>query len=257
MTRPRPNVAMSILRRVVPGIGRVHAQTAPFAHAWRTANDAALGQAGPLWVALGDSMTQGIGAGAFDGGWVGQLQSRLVAEGRPMRLINLSVTGARIRDVVEHQLPQLQALGIAPDLVTVLIGANDMLTQSRRGPAVAQYRKLLADLPDHVAIVATLPRRNDAALAINALIEDAADRGRIRVADMHSRAVPLLRALRSIHGSLAEDHFHPNEVGYARIADAFARALDLSSPDREPSPETARFRDIQASQPPGSTETGL
>ena len=39
--------------------------------------------------------------------------------------------------------------------------------------------------------------------------------------------------LASLIGTRAEDHFHPNEHGYARIADAFDRAIDrLSLPDR-------------------------
>ena len=48
-------------------------QTQPYAAAWRHANEAALAADGPLWVAIGDSMTQGIGASAPERGWVGQL----------------------------------------------------------------------------------------------------------------------------------------------------------------------------------------
>jgi lysophospholipase L1-like esterase len=70
-----------------------------------------------------------------------------------------------------------------------------------------------------VAVVATLPRRNRAALAINALIEEAAARGTVGVADMRGRRI------RSLIGTLAEDHFHPNERGYSGIAESFARGI--------------------------------
>ncbi len=41
-----------------------------------------------------------------------------------MKLINLSVSGAKVADVTNNQLPQLQ--GLKPDLVTIEIGANDI-----------------------------------------------------------------------------------------------------------------------------------
>jgi lysophospholipase L1-like esterase len=209
----------SVVDRVIPGVARVRAQKEPFAAAWRAANAAALPGDGPLWVALGDSMTQGIGAADISGGWVSQLRDRLAAQGQPVRLVNLSVTGARVRDVVDDQLPRLRALGVTPDLVTVLIGANDMFPRSRRAPAVGQYAALLDALPAGRAIVAPLPQRNGPARAINALIDQAAARGQVRVATF-PRA-----SLWSLFGTLAEDHFHPNERGYASIAAAFGRAI--------------------------------
>jgi lysophospholipase L1-like esterase len=221
-----------VVDRVVPGVPRVRAQKAPFAAAWQAANEAALRGAGPLWVALGDSMTQGIGAADIGGGWVSQLHARLTAQGHPLRLVNLSVTGARAGDVVERQLPQLEALGVTPALVTVLIGANDMFPRSRRPPAVAQYAALLDRLPAGRAVVAPLPQRNGPARAINALISQAAARGRIRVAEFPRTS------LWSLFDTLAEDHFHPNERGYASIAAAFGRAIDAG--DLEPDPEAAR-----------------
>ena len=219
-----------VLRRlgdwVVPGIPRVRAQAEPFARAWRDANSVALSEAGPIWVALGDSMSQGIGAADIRGGWVGQLHDRLSAQGHPLRLVNLSVTGAGVHSVLTAQLPQVGSLEPLA-LVTVLVGANDMLSRRRRRAAVGQFAALLSRLPAEQTVVATLPRRNHEARAINALIERAAAEGHIRVADMRTLT------LRSILGGLAEDFFHPNERGYAFIADVFARAIDDSlSPGR-------------------------
>ena len=191
----------------------------PFAQAWQAANAEALQMTGPLWVALGDSMSQGIGARDISGGWVGQLHTRMTAAGRDFRLVNLSRTGARVHDVLGDQLPQLREL--EPDLITVLVGANDMLRRNRRAAAVRDFRELIADLPAGRTVLATLPRRNKHALAINALVDDAVAGGRVRVADMRGRT------LASLRGTRAEDHFHPNERGYAGIADAFASAIGL------------------------------
>jgi lysophospholipase L1-like esterase len=216
----RSALLRSVVDWVVPGVARVRAQKEPFAAAWRAANEAALEGEGPLWVALGDSMTQGIGAAGISGGWVSQLHNQLTAQGRPFRLVNLSVTGARVRDVVDDQLPRLEALRVTPDLVTVLIGANDMFPRSRRPGAVGRYAALLDRLPAGRSVVAPLPQRNRPALAINALIARAAARGQVRVAEFPRTG------LRSLLGTLAEDHFHPNERGYARIAAAFRPAID-------------------------------
>lgn len=196
----------------------------PFAQAWAQSNDRALTQPGPLWVALGDSMSQSIGARTIAGGWVGHLDAELTAAGHPMRLVNLSVSGAKVRDVVDDQLARLATLHIRPDLLTVLIGANDMLTRTRRTAAICGFRQLLELVPDVVApdglvVVGTLPRRNRESRAINEMIEAAAAAGRVRKAEMRGGS------LGSWRGALADDLFHPNEIGYRRIARPFSAAV--------------------------------
>jgi lysophospholipase L1-like esterase len=223
--RPAPrrtpqSLVMPALRRVIPGVGRVHAQVVPFAQSWQAANALALQQKGPLWVALGDSMSQGIGARDIDGGWVGQLHRQLADDAMSYRLVNLSVTGARVQDVIDTQLAQLAAIGVVPDLVTVLIGANDMLVRRRRVAAVVAFGALLTELPPGRTVIATMPRRNAEALEINALIDAAAAAGNVRVAELRGGV-----RLRGIRATLADDYFHPNELGYARIAAAFAAAI--------------------------------
>jgi hypothetical protein len=80
---------------------------------------------GIVYVALGDSTGQGIGASSPERGYVGLIAQRLrVATHRPVQVINLSVTGARVRDVVAGQLPKLA--GMSADVVTVAVGANDV-----------------------------------------------------------------------------------------------------------------------------------
>jgi lysophospholipase L1-like esterase len=208
--------------RFIPGVARVHARVPEFADAWKASNEQALAGTGPFWVVLGDSMSQGIGAQSIRDGWVGQLHTQLAAEGYPVRLVNLSSTGARVRDVVEGQLPQLAALEGAPALVTVLAGANDMFPRSRWRDAIGGYPQIIDALPRGRAVVGTMPRRNGCALAINALVDSAAARGDIRVADMRGMTV------KSLIGTRAEDHFHPNERGYADIARRFGAAVDRS-----------------------------
>jgi lysophospholipase L1-like esterase len=217
--RPRSRT-LTVAGRVVPGIARVHDQVGPYAAAWRASNVEALASNGPLWVALGDSMTQGIGARSIRSGWVGQVQSRLTQAGTPYRVINLSATGARIYNVLHTQLAELRSLPQLPDVLTILVGANDMVRRSRRAAAVDHFGQLLAGLPVGPRVVAaTLPRRNAESLEINRLIEAAQRSGQIDIADMRGMQ------LRDVWGTLADDFFHPNERGYARIANAFFYAI--------------------------------
>jgi acyl-CoA thioesterase-1 len=206
---------LDVAAALVPGIRRVRAQKEPFAAAWRDANSEVLRSGAPLWVALGDSMTQGIGAPGITGGWVAQLRARLAADGHELGVLNLSVTGARVADVLAEQLPRMLALPSAPALVTVMAGANDMLTRARRQGVAAEFAELLASLPTGRSVVSTLPRGNAEALAVNALIDRAAARGEVYVADLRGPALGPLR------GSLADDWFHPNETGYTRISHLF------------------------------------
>ena len=56
---------------------------------------------GLLYVALGDSAAQGIGASSPERGYVGLLAERLrETTGRPVELINISRSGAKIEEVV-------------------------------------------------------------------------------------------------------------------------------------------------------------
>lgn len=225
-----PGVVMRVLSAVLPGVASVSSQTQPYAAAWRTANAAALAAGGPgadpLWVALGDSMTQGIGASAPDRGWVGQLADHLAAAGRPHRVVNLSVTGARVQDVIDQQLPALRDLldaGLTPDLVTVVIGSNDVVSPRWRSGLAERFGVLLDGLPDG-AVVANLPNPHREARRVEALLRQREGEGRLVVADMRAHGP------RSWRGKLAADTFHPNDTGYAAMAHVFDVALELAQP---------------------------
>lgn len=151
-----PTLATRTLRRAVPGVGRVAAQTRPYAAWWRARNLEALADDGPLWVVLGDSMSQGIGASSVERGWVPRVLDALHARDVGVRVVNLSFSGARVGDVLERQLPAMRSLGVPPDAVTVMVGSNDLLRRSLRRALVARYDELLERLP-RGTLVATTP----------------------------------------------------------------------------------------------------
>ncbi|GGV66936.1 SGNH/GDSL hydrolase family protein [Streptomyces massasporeus] len=78
------------------------------------------------FVALGDSLTEGVGDPVGDGVWRGW--AALLADGlaeEPVGFTNLAVSGSQTRDVLERQLPA--ALALRPGLVSVVVGVNDTL----------------------------------------------------------------------------------------------------------------------------------
>ncbi|MBM6405770.1 SGNH/GDSL hydrolase family protein [Phycicoccus sp. CSK15P-2] len=207
---------------LLPGVRRVQAQADPYADAWTRHNAESVAAPGRRWVVLGDSMSQSLGASAWDTGWVGRLARDLHDAGHPLTVVNLSATGARVRDVLDRQLPlalDLPATGSAPDLVTVLIGSNDLFAggAARRGLPDA-FGELVAALPRR-AVMATLPQPRTAARRANVHLVRAGEQGHLEVVDM-ARDGP-----RSWHGRLAADRFHPNDRGYAAIAGAFQPAV--------------------------------
>lgn len=183
---------------------------------------------GLLYVALGDSAAQGVGASSPDKGYVGLLAAQLrEATGQPVQVVNLSVSGARVADVVQDQLPQLE--GLDPDVVTVAIGGNDVRVYDQ-DRFTADVDRLVEGLPPGT-FVADVPYfmhgrwETDSAEAAGTIRRVAADAGLV--------VVPLNERLRDqgLRGMLTQtsgDLFHPNDRGYEIWAGAFWAEISRS-----------------------------
>lgn len=226
----RPGPLGRLARVLVPGVRRVHNQVAPYAELWDKANAAAASATGPLWVVLGDSAAQGVGAPSYDQGWVGQLRARLPGE---WRVFNWSRSGARVQDVLDDQLPRLASLDAQPELITVAIGANDVY-KTPLDQLISRLRRLMAELPPG-AIIATIPQglRPKKAMAANAVIRAEAPVRGLRVADVWARTGPPWR------GKFADDNFHPASLGYADWAAAFVETLGLEPDEGASAPSSS------------------
>ncbi len=184
-----------------------------------------------IYAALGDSTGVGVGAGN-DGGYVRRIAERLRREGRKVQLANLCVSGARVADVIEGQLPLLAAY--EPELVTVGIGINDVTN----GTPPAVFEKLYGELLDRLAatgaqvVVLEVPDLSLSPLAqgeaarlgirgrveaVNAAIHAAAARHGFAVAGLFRESQEELPGHPEL---LCEDRFHPSKRGYDRWAEA-------------------------------------
>ena len=85
------------------------------------------------YVALGDSFTEGLGdpdPARPNGvrGWADRVAEVLARDTPDFGYANFAIRGRKLRGVLDEQLEP--ALALAPDLVTVYIGANDILRPS-------------------------------------------------------------------------------------------------------------------------------
>lgn len=106
------------------------------------------------YVALGDSLTEGfcdpiVGSGEPWFGWADRLATILDGNarlsGNEFEYANLGVRGRRVHDVIDEQVPR--AIELGADLVSVLIGGNDLMTPKADPDALA------ADIESGVALL--------------------------------------------------------------------------------------------------------
>jgi hypothetical protein len=212
---------------VLPGASARRLQVKAFADDWAAANLEARRATGPLWVVLGDSASQGIGATRRDTGYVGVVHERL-RHREAWRVINLSRAGAGVADVLSRQLPELIDLtrDQSAALVSCIVGAEDI---ARRVPGIdVSLRQLLAALPSGT-VVATFARgaRGGPAAALDAITREEAARHRLRVAELPPKFGP---------GSKGRESSPLGDVDHAAWAEAVLAAID--GPPAEVAPST-------------------
>jgi acyl-CoA thioesterase I len=203
--------------RWADGVTTMRADCVAFADHWQAHNEQVLrtAPAGPLWVVLGDSTAQGLGAPSPEYGYVGQALEMLHQRtGLPWQVLNLSASGSLIRDVLHHQLPRLPA---SADLVTCGIGVNDIL-YSGPGKLFGDLRALLAAVPDRTVVLdlpvpagyaGLLGRASRPYLTrINRTLHEVAAARGLPVAEVSAHFLPPWT------GKFASDCFHPSQDGY-------------------------------------------
>ena len=216
--------------RWTDGVTTLRADCVTFAGYWSEYNERVLAELesepGPLWVVLGDSTAQGLGASSPHGGYVGQaLQELRRRTGEPWRVLNLSVSGSVIRDVLENQLPQLPG---TPDLVTCGVGANDTFYSSP-SRLFGDMRTLLAKVPDGTVML-NLPLPTGLwgvvgragvpyMTRVNRLIQELAAERALPVARVSEHFIPPWA------GKFSADSFHPSQDGYRDWTRALLTAI--------------------------------
>ncbi len=207
-------------------------------------HDGRIGEgAGPAlrMVWLGDSTAAGVGASDVDLAIPRRVAAAL---DRPVELTSLAVSGDRVADVVDDQVPALGAL--QPDVVLVSIGANDVVHLTSQGDFRAGYDDLVAAIPEGALLVLLgvpdmgapprylQPLRGIASFRgrqLDGVSRDVArDNGAVYV-DIAGETGPTMRS--DTDRYFAKDRYHPADEGYALWADAVLEQLEPALDERE------------------------
>ena len=227
MPRRRQGFLSSILSRFSDDVAGIEAHREPHARFWDEWNIEAANSEGPLWIALGDSSSQGVGALDPMDSWVPRMVERLRNRtGDPWRVINLAVTGAQYNDITNAQLPRVRRLrqaGQQPELMSLIAGANNLLAPNSWPQSVGHLDRILDSLPESRSVVARVSVSNPVnarmARRFNERIESAAVEKDFHLFwpwDWPSR------------DGLAVDNWHPNSTGYGYMMELIWPCIALA-----------------------------
>jgi len=207
------------------------------------------------YVAIGDSQTEGLHDYADDGlprGWADRFAAGLSTRSPDLLYANLAVRGKRTAEVRNEQLEA--ALALAPDLVTVVSGVNDVVRPAVDVGSVATDIESMYEAFSSAGCVvmgctfplpaAGLTRHAAPRLqSLNAAIRLAAERHDVLLVELEGVAMASDLRLWS------PDRIHLNSDGHRRLASAF-EATFVGNDDRswtEPlPPQPAPSRPRQA-----------
>ncbi len=204
---------------------------------------------------IGDSLTKGTGDSAGEGYVTRVVESLSRQMDKPVHLVNNMAINGLNADELATELDQVgyrNAIGKS-DIVLMTIGGNDLFQFAQDGGSLAEGgdlspELLLEQLPKAQPRLETVFRKvrelNPTARIIyvglyNAFYDLPEMRPASEVvakwndyayglakADGNATVVPTYDLFEfSINRYLSSDHFHPNDLGYARIADRIVQAL--------------------------------
>ncbi|WP_392544566.1 SGNH/GDSL hydrolase family protein [Oryzobacter telluris] len=206
-------------------------------------------------VVLGDSSAAGMGAEHPHETVGGIIASGVAAlTGRRVRLTNRAVVGAESSDL-ERQLATALEDVLHPDVVLVMVGANDVTHRIERSAAVRSLELVVrrsralgsevvvGTCPDLGTIV---PIRQPLRSLLQRWSRDLAAAQTVAVVEAGGRTVSLGDLIgpefaRSPQVMFSKDRFHPSAAGYARVASALLPSVCAAlgvwgTDDRPPEP---------------------
>jgi lysophospholipase L1-like esterase len=185
------------------------------------------------FVALGDSFTEGLEDQDPDGGFIGwadRVAAVLAGQVPGFRYANLAIRGKLLPEVVAEQVPR--AVELAPDLVSLAAGGNDILRGSDVDELAAQFDPAVAALQAVGCRVLIFTGFDPRMFPVIRLL-----RGRIAAYDMHLRGIAdargcdlvdlwSMRALRDTR-AWSPDRLHLTSLGHQKVALRTCEVLGL------------------------------
>lgn len=199
-------------------------------------------------VAIGDSLTQGVGDSQGQGGYVGLLERSINAEEELVTIENLGKRGNRSDQLLARMdEPEVEAAIDEADIILVTVGANDVMRVLRENITDLQIQYFLHEnglyeerLYEISSRLEEMNPRSEIYLLgffnpfdkyfqdipeLNTIVNKWNETGMKVADDFDSMTFIPIEDLFEDHNEelFAEDNFHPNDEGYRRIAQ---RVLD-------------------------------
>lgn len=173
------------------------------------------------YVALGDSLTAGVGSQDQKKTFPYVFAQSLEKKGNVVILVNLSQSGAKSKDVLQYQVSQ--ALQENPDYITLLIGINDIHSLVQVGEFEKNFQEIVKQLNvENKAkiIILNLPYLGSGQLVLppysllldfqtkryNDIIQKVASSYNLPVVDLYTQT--------KNNQTYSADQFHPSGKGY-------------------------------------------
>lgn len=179
-----------------------------------------------VYVALGDSLTAGVGTHDYRESYPYLVAEKLSPKNN-IFLKNRSVSGFTSKDLKNKLLPI--AIKDAPDMVTLLVGINDIRTNTSKRAFKKNYEHILSSLIKKTKAkiyIINIPFIGSGNLVLppynylfdfrikelNKIIDDLALKNNLKCIDLYSASLEEFKKSNSYYSS---DLFHPSGKGYA------------------------------------------
>jgi len=184
-----------------------------------------------VYVALGDSLTAGVGADTYEETYPHILAEYFAGNDYIVNIRSRAVPGAKTRDLLNGLLPA--AIKDNPDIVTLLIGANDVHGKVSQEEFAANYENIILRLTQETKAkiyVINVPYIGANNLLLppynylfdrrtkqyNKIISALAAKYNLKYIDLYTQTEELFKTNGSHY---AADFFHPSAQGYKIWAD--------------------------------------
>jgi lysophospholipase L1-like esterase len=192
-----------------------------------------------VYVALGDSLTSGLGVTDYAQSYPYLVADKLAkTTGNGYSVSNLSFPGYRIIDLINNLLPS--AIEAQPDLVTILIGVNDIHGAVSKVTFEKAYRHILTELTQKTTAkiyLISIPFIGSETLLMppynsyfqeqtedyNKIVKQLADEYHLVYIDVYT---PTLNLFQKDGSHYSTDSFHPSAEGYSLWAEIIYDALN-------------------------------
>lgn len=178
------------------------------------------------YAALGDSLTAGVGADDYSESYPYLLAAKMSGKGVNINLKNFSAPGYKTQDLIDVFLDS--AIEAKPDIITLLIGVNDIHNYVGRNQFEKNYSYILDRLTKETQAkiyLINIPYIGSSSTILppldyyfetetdsyNKVVKELADRYGLQYIDLNSPTKDLFKTDGSHY---AADSFHPSAYGY-------------------------------------------